>query len=513
MNTISNITLDLQRPNATEIVHAVQDDSETRKIKARLLNGAREWTPPEGTFFVIRYAKPDGKIGLYSETETNEEAVAVSGSEAVITLAAQAINVPGEVVMQLNMYNAEGQKLSTFCWLVVVTEAPVSDEEIVSSDYFNVLTEQITAALDGIGAKVEAATQEALNVMAGQITEALDGIDARIETAAQEAANVLTEQTNAALGEIDTKIEAVTQTAEEAKTGIEAKGQQTRNSIPDDYIKLSDSVTDISNKLSKYISMAKGNNHIKSDDAMSLGYIEIDGTEHQGAPPRGYTDFIEVSEGDIVRFYANRAGQFTGQYLLIVTAYDSDKMVLPSLGTTYVEKYTVPHGVKFVRITVDSWNVSRDAMLTLNYVATEYEPYTEPEQEVLQDLLTEETTAVINSLVTNVANLKPSADDKILLAPKVYLGVQRNTMKIEAFATSEECSYQWYMSKNGGNNWEIMSSRYRTKSIDFELTDARNGNMYKCKVTDMQNGWSYYTDAATVMIDAEATTQNLEAEA
>lgn len=148
MNVLSHITLDLQHPNVTEIVYAVQNDLGTRQIKARLLDAAQEWIPPEGTFFIIRYAKPDGTKGLYSTTETDEPAVTIDGSEATITLAAQALTVPGDVIMLLNMYNGEGQKLSTFNWLVVVSAGSLTDAEVMSSDYYNILTEQITAVIN-----------------------------------------------------------------------------------------------------------------------------------------------------------------------------------------------------------------------------------------------------------------------------------------------------------------------------------------------------------------------------
>lgn len=107
----------------------------------------------------------------------------------------------------------------------------------------------------------------------------------------------------------------------------------------------------------------------------------------------------------------------------------------------------------------------------------------------------------------------------LTLPPKVYLGraatdtTLGSTMRIEAHATSEDCRFQWYLSKNGGGSWVSLGNGYRAKSITFELTDARNGYMYRCKVTDQQNGWSYYTDTATVMADSAVPLQNLEAEA
>ena len=147
MDVLAFLTLDIQRPNISAIVYGMQGDRQSRAIRAQLVDGSTQWTPPAGTFFVISYAKPDGTHGIYSQTETGNAAVTVSGSVATIALVEQVLTAAGDVPMTLTMFNTDGERLSTFTWLLIVKPAVYSDAAFMRTDYYNLLTEQITAAL------------------------------------------------------------------------------------------------------------------------------------------------------------------------------------------------------------------------------------------------------------------------------------------------------------------------------------------------------------------------------
>ncbi|MBQ0167841.1 MAG: hypothetical protein KBT02_12105 [Treponema sp.] len=147
MDVLAFLTLDIQRPNISAIVYGMQGDRQSRTIHAQLVDGSTQWTPPAGTFFVISYAKPDGTHGIYSQTETGNAAVTVSGSVATIALAEQVLTAAGDVPMTLTMFNTDGERLSAFTWLLIVKPAAFSDAAFRSTDYYNLLTEQITAIL------------------------------------------------------------------------------------------------------------------------------------------------------------------------------------------------------------------------------------------------------------------------------------------------------------------------------------------------------------------------------
>lgn len=144
--TPSTTTLDLnlQYPNYTTTMHAVQHDRLSRKITANLFDGSTAWTPQAGSDAIVRFVKPDGTMGFYDVDENDDPAVTWSGNVATITLAEQVLTVPGDVWCQLNFYNSSEERLSTFKWLIKVQENVISDDTIESTDYFNILTNQIS---------------------------------------------------------------------------------------------------------------------------------------------------------------------------------------------------------------------------------------------------------------------------------------------------------------------------------------------------------------------------------
>lgn len=147
MQSTTPLELNLQYPNYTTTMHAVQNDKLSRKISAVLVDGATAWTPPAGTDAIVRYSKPDGTKGFYDTDEDGNTAVTWTGNVATITLAEQVLTVPGNVLCQVNFYNSSEEKLSTFSWVIKVQQSVIDDETIASTDYFNVLTQQISAAL------------------------------------------------------------------------------------------------------------------------------------------------------------------------------------------------------------------------------------------------------------------------------------------------------------------------------------------------------------------------------
>ena len=148
MTENTSVSLNFQSPNISTVVYAIQNDRLSRHIVAQLRDGSAPWTPPAGAGAVIRYLKPDGTGGFYDVDESNTYAISVSGSVATLTLAEQCTTVPGDVYMQLNFYGTDGSKLTTFAWILRVQKSVLTDATIVSSDYYNVLSEQIGAVLN-----------------------------------------------------------------------------------------------------------------------------------------------------------------------------------------------------------------------------------------------------------------------------------------------------------------------------------------------------------------------------
>lgn len=151
MESITKINLNLQSPNYSAVVYAVQGDVMSREITASLYDGQTAFIPPVGALGTVRYMKPDGTSGFYDTLE-DEETVAVTwdGNIATIRLAEQALTVAGEVIMQLSFYSQDAQRLSAFNFRLFVEKNPLNDEEFESTDYYSVLTARIAAVLGAV---------------------------------------------------------------------------------------------------------------------------------------------------------------------------------------------------------------------------------------------------------------------------------------------------------------------------------------------------------------------------
>ena len=144
MQSTTTLNLNLQYPNQLTTMYAVQNDRLARKISATLVDGSAAWTPPSGTSGIVRFVKPDGTMGFYDTDENDNPAVTWIGNVATIMLAEQVLTVAGDVWCQVNFYNSGEERLSTFKWLIKVQPNVITDEAIESTDYFNILTEQIS---------------------------------------------------------------------------------------------------------------------------------------------------------------------------------------------------------------------------------------------------------------------------------------------------------------------------------------------------------------------------------
>lgn len=152
MNPVTTaLTLNLQLPNIAAVAWAVQGDIQSRQIRATLVDGSSSWTPQAGYHGVIRYFKPDGTTGVYDVDEGGATAVTWSGNIATIKIAQQALSVAGTVIMQLEFYDSNDARVSTFGWAMNVQPSAVTDTEFLSTDYYSILTLQIAGVLGATG--------------------------------------------------------------------------------------------------------------------------------------------------------------------------------------------------------------------------------------------------------------------------------------------------------------------------------------------------------------------------
>ena len=128
-----------------------QGDSNSRSIVAALFSGAIPFNIPTGAAVMVRFGKPDGTGGLYDATESGAHVV-FAGNTVTAPVAAQMLSVPGVVVAQIEVYSATTEespayRLASFCFFVDVEKSAYPDDTIISSDYYNILSESIQQAL------------------------------------------------------------------------------------------------------------------------------------------------------------------------------------------------------------------------------------------------------------------------------------------------------------------------------------------------------------------------------
>ena len=176
MQVTKAINIDLIEKSVKPLIYAKQNDSQTRFIAASLFANGYPFSVPDGVVAVFRAGKPDGSACFYDSNETGTPAITIEGNLVTVELAEQVLTAPGNVQAEINFYTAGGEKLTSFSFAIQVEKSVLTDQEIVSSDYYNVLTAQIKAAQD--------AAQNAQS-SAGQAEQALQEVEQLANTVSE----------------------------------------------------------------------------------------------------------------------------------------------------------------------------------------------------------------------------------------------------------------------------------------------------------------------------------------
>lgn len=206
MQVTKAINIDLIEKSVKPLIYAKQNDSQTRFIAASLFANGHPFSVPDGVVAMFRAGKPDGTACFYDSNETGTPAITIEGNLVTVELAEQVLTAPGNVQAEINFYTAGGEKLTSFSFAIQVEKSVLTDQEIVSSDYYNVLTAQIKAAQD--------AAQSA-QTSAGQAEQALQEVE--------QLANTVSETIQQA-GQ--TQVSNIQQAGQEQITAVQQAGAQ-----------------------------------------------------------------------------------------------------------------------------------------------------------------------------------------------------------------------------------------------------------------------------------------------
>lgn len=149
LQTITDVQLNVLRPNSNIVIYAKQYDNLSRLVNASLVAGINPWTIPNGVYGMVRYQKPDGTKGFYDVLEDGTTpAVTKTGASTIqIALAAQMLTADGVVAADVNFFAQDESRLTTLSFLINVEKGVPPDDTILSSDYFNILDRKINAII------------------------------------------------------------------------------------------------------------------------------------------------------------------------------------------------------------------------------------------------------------------------------------------------------------------------------------------------------------------------------
>nr|UVX90178.1 MAG: bppU [Bacteriophage sp.] len=164
MNVNQEVRLNLSTAGIPPRLSMPQGDANSRTIVATLWDGATPYNVPASAAVMVRFRKPDGTGGLYDATEAGT-AVTASGNTVTAPVATQMLAVAGVVQAEIDIYGTGSGKaadrLATFLFAVEVTPSAYPDAQIISSDYYNIVADDIAKAVSA-AAKAEEAEKGAV---------------------------------------------------------------------------------------------------------------------------------------------------------------------------------------------------------------------------------------------------------------------------------------------------------------------------------------------------------------
>lgn len=161
MNVNQEVRLNLSADGIPPRLFMPQGDTNSRTIVATLWDGAAPYNVPASAAVMVRFRKPDGTGGLYDATEAGT-AVTASGNTVTAPVATQMLAVAGVVQAEIDIYGTGSGKaadrLATFRFAVEVAPSVYPDAQIISSDYFNIVADDIAKAVSAAAKAEEAET-------------------------------------------------------------------------------------------------------------------------------------------------------------------------------------------------------------------------------------------------------------------------------------------------------------------------------------------------------------------
>ena len=349
MSINHNVDLNLSASVMPPVLNMAQYDANSRTIVATLWDGTSGFNVPSGSVVMVRFGKPDGTGGLYDHTEAGE-AITYSGNVVTAPVATQMLSVAGKVQADIEIYQSGATeqasvKLATFCFTVNVEKAAYPDAEIISSDYYNIISGDISEFRTAQEQII--ASQAALEEVAESITGNVESAQLAAQTATEKANAAATSAQNAASSEssaksANTSAQGAKTAAESAKTAAENAKTSAQSSALSAETSAQNAAQDAEDAEAWAVGQRNGVNVPSTDPAYQNnakyykdlaqaasggGVLSVNGkTPNDSGTVTLVAGDINTSSGDSVETaLSNKAGKSTGvSVTLSSSGWDSD---------------------------------------------------------------------------------------------------------------------------------------------------------------------------------------------
>lgn len=121
---VHGITLDMQQPGRSVILHAPKGEKEARQVQITLVDNGLPWPSPVNAEISVAYKRKNGTGGHYDKlADGTTPAVTLNAARTVatVTLTKDVLAYAGPVEMNLS-FQLESQRTITASWIFVVDE-------------------------------------------------------------------------------------------------------------------------------------------------------------------------------------------------------------------------------------------------------------------------------------------------------------------------------------------------------------------------------------------------------
>lgn len=359
---METIRLNLVPVGATPICHAAQYDA-GRQIKLELYNGAAAYQIQAGDTFELDLRKPDGHIVTASIPGTQ------GNTYLILVTTEQMCAVAGINVCKVKVKNS-GDEIGTLIFNMAVQMDVLADGDP---------SESVIGTIDELVAEAVAGQYDSENVFFDNAPTAghgigyavtSDGIKQAIggEATARETADEVLS------GRIDELI-----ALPDGSTTADAELVDIRvGNNGDVYGSAGDAVRGQVNRITNKLDLIESDNKYNKNSVYS-GRLLANGTV-SASDLMCYSEYIQVEEGQTVKSYYKSGGTIGTLLMLSICAYDITRTVVAASGSDAgVNTYTVPNGVKYIRVTFNVSYVDTAMVLIDNADApSDYIPYILP---------------------------------------------------------------------------------------------------------------------------------------